>query len=242
MNLIGITGKANAGKSTAASVLVKEFGFVEVALADPMKRICKEVFQFTDEQLWGSSENRDRPDVRYLQGVMAGYSGGPFGVEPHKVYLTPRKALQTLGTEWGRRCYEDTWVDIAIRTAKALFETRNAYYERSEGLRFTPGPYLPPNALRKGVVISDIRFPNEVAAIKKASGVIWLIERPSSGLVGDAGAHISEAGIDIGCVDHTLSNGGSLEEFRSMVAGVMGFMLKDRKTITAYVPPEEENG
>jgi hypothetical protein len=116
MNLIGISGLAGAGKDTAAEILVKEFGFVRVALADPIKRICKEVFEFTDEQLWGSSERRNAVDERYLRGWLCARSVSAF--------LTPRYALQTLGTEWGRDCYPDVWIDIAIRTANGRREMR----------------------------------------------------------------------------------------------------------------------
>lgn len=259
MNLVGIAGRAGAGKSTAASVLVKEFGFVEVALADPIKRICKEVFAFTDEQLWGPSEMRNKPDSRYPTPNWR-KEGESFSeaVARREPFLTPRYALQTLGTEWGRGCYEDVWVDQAIRVAthRGLAisdrnrdpETVQADINRGVGyFDYTPQDGLHTtcaccNRPAGGVVIPDVRFPNEVAAIKKAGGVIWLIERPSAGLEGATGAHISEAGVDIGCADHVLSNSGSLEEFHSMVAGVMGFMLKDGRTITAYVPPEAENG
>jgi dephospho-CoA kinase len=76
MNIIGIAGHVGAGKDAAASVLVREFGYVRVGLADPLKQICKEVFRFTSEQLWGSSEARNAPDERYPNG------------------LTPRRALR----------------------------------------------------------------------------------------------------------------------------------------------------
>jgi hypothetical protein len=261
MNIIGIAGRARAGKSTAASVLVKEFGFVEVCLADPLKRICKEVFAFTDEQLWGPSEYRNAPDMRYPRhnGDLSTTSKV---LAQWPLYLTPRYALQTLGTEWGRKCYRDVWVDLAIRTATFLLSGEEKScsppliptYHREDGAswrsvredergrRQWAEGYGVDRVHAKGVCISDVRFPNEVAAIKRAGGVIWKIERPLAGLEGAAGAHSSEAGIDIGCVDHVLSNSGSLEEFHSMVAGVMGFMLKDGRTITTYVPPEVENG
>jgi hypothetical protein len=100
--IIGISGKAGVGKDTATDLLVERFGFVKVALADPLKRICKEVFAFTDEQLWGSSEKRNAPDERYLNE------------------LTPRLALQKLGTEWGRECYENVWIDHALRAARDI--------------------------------------------------------------------------------------------------------------------------
>ena len=64
--IIGIVGNAGAGKSTLAAI-IKDLvpGAVDIALAGPIKRFCKEVFDFTDEQLYGPSEARDAPDERY---------------------------------------------------------------------------------------------------------------------------------------------------------------------------------
>ena len=65
MNVIGLAGKAGSGKSTVARHLVKQYGYVEIALADAVKRIAKQLYGFTDEQLWGPSEARNAPDLRY---------------------------------------------------------------------------------------------------------------------------------------------------------------------------------
>jgi len=47
--IIGVAGNAGSGKDTVADHLVKHHGFVKVALADPLKRICREVFDFSEE-------------------------------------------------------------------------------------------------------------------------------------------------------------------------------------------------
>ena len=51
--------------------------------------------------------------------------------------------------------------------------------------------FVPPLPV-KGVVFSDIRFKNEMAAVKKAGGFLWRMKR-GSGLEGAAGEHSSEA-------------------------------------------------
>lgn len=101
--VIAIHGRAGSGKDTFADMLQQFFlaaylPVFKMALADPLKRVCKEVFDFTDEQLWGPSHKRNEPDVRYLRK-------GPDGEE----YLTPRVALQLCGTEFGRACCPDIW-------------------------------------------------------------------------------------------------------------------------------------
>ncbi len=96
MRLIALAGRAGSGKNTAAQML----GAHEISFAEPMKRFCQEVFAFSDSQVWGPSEERNRPDPRY--------NG-----------LTARHALQTLGTEWGRACYSDVWAELGVRRAQA---------------------------------------------------------------------------------------------------------------------------
>jgi len=68
-------------------------------------------------------------------------------------YVTPRLALQTLGTEWGRRLTPDIWVEAAIREADA---------------RLKPGwgTVIPAPM----VVIPDMRFRNEFEAVKRYGG------------------------------------------------------------------------
>ena len=50
--ILGISGLAGSGKDQFATYL-GPVGAVTVALADPLKRIARDVYAFTDEQLWG---------------------------------------------------------------------------------------------------------------------------------------------------------------------------------------------
>ena len=93
--IVAISGVAGAGKSTAARALIDLRGFVACDLATPLKAICRDVYGFSDAQLWGPSEMRNEIDPRW------GFS--------------PREALQKLGTEWGRALHPDTWVRACLR-------------------------------------------------------------------------------------------------------------------------------
>ena len=196
MNLIGIAGKACAGKDTAAAILTAEFGFIRVALADPLKRACAEWFDWPEEQLWGPSELRNEPDMT---------RGG----------LTPRKALQLLGTEWGRRCWENVWVDIVISTARYVLAGQGSY-DPVCGILGDYDPLVVPHMRPRGVAIPDVRFQNEVDAIHAAGGKVWLIDRPGAGLTGEAGAHSSEV-LPTG-FDAIIRNERGLEDFKTDVA------------------------
>ncbi len=175
--IIGLAGLAGSGKDTVADFLVKYHCFEKLAFADPMKAFCKEMFAFTDEQLHGKA--KELPDPRY-NGI------------------TPRKVLQTLGTEFGRACYQDLWVDYALRKA-------------GERLRFYRSD---------GAVISDVRFKNERDAIWKAGGKVWRVVRPGAGLVGATASHVSENELtDEMPYDRVIDNkGGTLEDLQRLVA------------------------
>ncbi len=212
--IIGICGLAGAGKDTVADLLVRKHGFAKLSFADPMKRFCKEVFDFTDEQLWGPSASRNAPDERYPR-ERTGLSGSP-------AFLTPRYALQQLGTEWGRDCYAPIWCELALRHSKRLMEyvhyrytAKRGLYEEVDGTEATAP---------KGVAISDCRFANEIQAVQKAGGKVIRVVRPGSGLGGTAGLHQSEveqASIPDSSFDAILVNDGTLDGLENKLGSLL---------------------
>lgn len=74
--LIGILGRKRVGKDTATDYLCMKYGFEKVALAEPLKKACKVLFNFSDDQLY---EQKDVIDSRYG--------------------IPPRVVLQYLGTD-----------------------------------------------------------------------------------------------------------------------------------------------
>ena len=165
--IITLTGVAGSGKSTAASAL-KADGWREVSLAAPMKTFVQDVFDFSDEQVWGPSEARNAIDPRW--GV------------------SPRQALQQLGTEWGRSLHPDIWIRRAVREA-----TKDD----------------------SDVVVSDVRFRNELDAFRLVGARAIRIVRP--GLVVSGASHVSEAE-QVGLPDHlfdkVIFNVGTVYELK----------------------------
>lgn len=181
-------GEAGSGKDTMADYLVAQHDFTKMSLADEMKRIVKKVYDFTDEQLWGPSQFRNAPDQRYQRDDQIVTFSHP---EP---YLTPRMALQTLGTEWGRTMYLDTWVDLTLRNAQKLLEGGHYYNQKTGLLSFRKDSTIADKLkVPRGVVIADCRFLNEIRAIRKAGGkVVRLYRAGRPKLTGGVEGHASE--------------------------------------------------
>jgi len=101
----------------------------------------------------------------------------------HHLGITARHLMVTLGTEWGRdNLHRDIWLHLWLARAE----------------RFAH------------VVADDVRFPNEVDAIRQAGGQIWQIIRP--GLT--AAAHASEQLVVE--ADRVIHNTGTLFDLRSI--------------------------
>ena len=94
-------------------------------------------------------------------------------------YLTPREALQPLGSDWGRSLYRDTWAQLAIRDARQLREHHSL------------------------VVISDVRHVNEMETVLRAGGrLVWVTGREGAGVR----SHTSEAEISGAYARRLLKN------------------------------------
>ena len=188
--IIALTGLAGSGKSTVAEML----NGVQIGFADPLKRFCGEVFGFSNEELYGPSEARER----YSQ-VFTRPDGQP---------LTPRFALQTLGTEWGRNCDPDVWAKAGIARASWL-----------EGNRIEC-PAMGP------VVITDLRFVNEARLVREAGGEVWRIRRPGAWqTLKLEQMHPSEREVwspeMTGYVTREINNAGTLEALRVAVSATL---------------------
>jgi hypothetical protein len=266
--ILGICGLANSGKDTAAKYIVDDYKFVPMAFADEMKRICKRVYNFTDQQLWGPSEYRNGADPRYprehswtdhwrgevekgdrqhgyiclccglekfftpdlIYRVHGAPEYEPITAEP-QCYLTPRYALQQLGTGWGRDCFELTWVAVTLRDARLLTgldpgEPAGYWYDQKRGLLSNVTTQRIPD-LQGGVILTDVRYLNEIRAIKTAGGKVIRVIRPGAGLAGGAAMHTSEteqAKIPDAEFDATIPNDETLEALRSRVLQVATFL------------------
>lgn len=164
--LIGIAGRARSGKDTVANFIIAAIGGYRYSFADPIRAMLAPLGVDMNDPYWQARKE----DVIPALGV------------------SPRRMMQTLGTEWGRNLISpDLWLVLAHQRL-----LRN-------------GP---------GMVISDVRFENEAAWIRKHGGRIIHVIRPEAKAVE---AHASEDGIEMLDTDVQLFNSGTLEELQLSV-------------------------
>lgn len=222
--LLTISGLAGTGKDAVSDILCQSYGFVRVGLADPLKRAAQDFYGFTDDQLWGPSHKRNEPDERYprehtFREAVCSCCGfkQTDGVE-QQCYLSCRYALQHLGTEHGRHCYQDIWVKYAIRMHDRL-QQGGCFYDQRRGLVLTTSVDSSEwGSAKKNVIIPDTRFRNELEAIQQAGGKAVRIKRP--GVETPAWQHPSETEqltIPDSYFDYIVHNDGSLQDLGEKV-------------------------
>lgn len=132
--------------------------------------------------------NRYGDSIRYSSIV------NQIGYTEAKKHPEVRRLLQVLGTEVGRNMLgENIWVDAMRRKISALLD---------EG---------------EDVVLTGVRFPNELEMICDLYGVPVWIERPVEGDKPEYTKHASENSLSAGDFDHEITNGGTLEELYKSV-------------------------
>lgn len=181
MQVLGITGRKRHGKDTVARELVLH-GFKVVRFADPLKEMLRAFYRAHD-LVSTEIERRIEGDLKehpciYLNGQ------------------TPRYAMQTLGTEWGRNLIDtNLWTDSLHRRA----------------------------SLHDKVVVPDVRFENECAKIHEMDGKVARVDASDRVREDIHSNHSSETGIGKLPVDLEIDNNGSQFELQHAVKAMLGF-------------------
>lgn len=173
--IIAMTGKAGSGKDAVGKILVRDHGFKRMYFAEPLKEMTGTLLRMAgmndeeDIHEWIHGKWKETP-CPYLDGQ------------------TPRHAMQTLGTEWGRECMgNDFWVNIL--TTK---------------LAKNPGD----------VVITDCRFDSEWIALRDRGA--WLWRRDGGGLT-SGNEHASESGVSSRYGGMIIPHQDSLNDLKELV-------------------------
>lgn len=145
--LIGLTGERRVGKDEVAKYFIKKYHFKNYAFANPLKKVCKELFLLNDEQLYGSKKE----DIDPIWN------------------LSPREILQKTATDVIRDNIKNIFPNISIQDGNNFWIYHFELWYQKEKNRI--------NKNHVNVVISDVRFKNEVEAIRKYDGIIIKIKR-----------------------------------------------------------------
>lgn len=171
--IVGFTGRRRSGKDTAATAL-RDLDYTRLSFAGPLKEMLITLLSVQGLSRTAAYNLVEGADKETPTHLLNGRS--------------PRYAMQTLGTEWGRDLIDvNLWVRAALRSA----------------------------ADDDKVMFTDVRFPNEVKAIHDAGGIVIKIVRPTPLASDDT--HPSEILIDSLDVDAVVINEGSIEQLHARV-------------------------
>lgn len=226
--IIGISGKIGTGKDTVAEMireLSPDIKWENRKFADKLKDMVCLMIGCSREQL----EDRDfketplGDDWKVFAAVQHGFNTDTVeSIHANRedaeyilkfshmnrvieYNLTPRRILQLLGTEGGRKIiHPNVWVnalmseyydgDIFARLGGFTFESESSNW-----------------------IITDVRFPNELEAVKAKGGITLRLERPNFKVDPEKASHLSETALDDAEFDYTIVNTTGLVELREQV-------------------------
>lgn len=163
--LIGLGGKLRAGKDEVAEHLATEHDFVVMGMSDALNEALQRIgsvgpwvkldFSFIVDKPWEKKIRRGR----YIKGDFVRYTEllAAVGYVEAKRHEDVRDYLQGLGTEVGREMIDqDVWVEMAEKKIRTLWLTG------------------------ADVVITAMRFPNELEMLRRMGGTSIWIDRPDA--------------------------------------------------------------
>ena len=237
MPLIGISGKAGAGKDLVGVIiqyLVHTTGIINMEyweefknkstfnqivfsqyvikkFADKLKTIVCLLIGCTREQLEDREFKETSLGVEWRvfkhtldnsilspqeMSIQHALHNGVRDCFYEEINLTPRLLLQKIGTDLFRnQLHPNTWVNASFA-----------------------------NYLNNAWIFTDVRFPNELEAIKKRKGITirvnrGLVERTGKMIQGPE--HISETALDDAKFDYVIENNGTIEELIEQVKKIL---------------------
>lgn len=196
-HLIGVLGLKRSGKDTFASRLVDAHGFTRLAFADVMREALLALDPYvTHVEMWEEESLGASLYVGTRLERLSDYVG-LHGWERAKGHPEVRRLLQRFGTEAGRNIHgEDVWVNLTAAQVAAV-----------------PGP----------VVITDVRFPNEVDYVRRNGGKTARITR--AGIVPDPNGHASETSVNDIPVNFSVANNSSVEALHAIADAIASTVL-----------------
>jgi hypothetical protein len=183
MTIIGLTGYAMVGKDTVGQMLVQR-GYTRVSFADAVRELARHVDPFVQGPVWTEDNTKVFPT-----GARLGTIVDALGWQQAKIGSGEiRRLLQHLGNGCRDILGDTVWIEAGMRLALAITEQGG------------------------NVVITDVRYPNEGAAIRRKGGAVIKIERAGRGPLND---HPSETEVARVKSDYLINNSFDLKTTES---------------------------
>lgn len=188
--LVGLCGFAQSGKDSVAGHMVKAHDWSRIAFADALREMLwalNPVVTTTPDPIYELGS--DKPTLIMQESRVQDIVIDVGWDEAKTSYPEIRNLLQRLGTEAGRDILgQNTWVGVGEQKIEA--------------------------SLPRSAVVSDCRFQNELAMIRRRGGTLVWVDRPGNGAVNE---HASEHSVSQKDCDVLLSNDGTLEDLYGYV-------------------------
>ena len=207
--IISVTGKIGSGKDTVAQIIqectpyhkweVKKWAGKLKVIAELITGIPKEKFEDQDFKYTNLPECWDRQ-----------VQSGRYKTTQS---MTVRDLLQLLGTEAMRNgLHENVWVNALMSEY-----TFTHYAVGALDTELTDDMGMYPNW-----IITDTRFPNELAAARTKNAITIKVHRPGSKSDEKQAQHASETALDnVTDWDYVISNDGDLSDLRLKVYEIL---------------------
>lgn len=159
MKIIAFGHRQNVGKDTASECLI-ERGWVRLSFADPLKRVVSEMCK-VDLELFNDGVKKNKV-IKYWN-------------------KSPRELLIMCGCKMVREFKDDNfygeshWIKLLhLEILKLMISKNDSIYNLLENC---DDKYIDINEKIVGVVITDLRFPNEFEYLKKIGAVTVRVTR-----------------------------------------------------------------
>ena len=196
------------------NLIRNKYGFKDYGLDSPLpdELVENKEFETEDNMLYDSIVKKgiiDEIAKKYLAGKFPCIDTDHSGLEEDyvtKINLTPRLLLQLLGTKCGRNIiHPNIWVNSLMREY------------------FCVQSDLAPNGIDcPNWIITDMRFLNEMEAVKKRNGITIRVNR---NLEESKDQHESETELDNAEFDYVIDNNGTIEE---LIEKVREILIKEK--------------
>jgi len=207
--IIGITGNARHGKDTLAKTIKTNLEKINlnipisiIHLSEPMKEAVRIIFNWNQSQI---ENEKDQIDPQWG--------------------ISPRQALQSLGTDWGQKLLCKQYDLFQTTTGRLLWMKRLISSINN------------PESLSQIHIISDVRFLHEVEYLRtiKNSMIIKIIRSNYSDSVSH---HSSEEEIEKIQADYTILNSDTIETLSDKTKFLIDTIysnLKPEPKLTLYI-------